>query len=456
VRPELVGLRERASGSLFLVPMAFVLAGTALAIALLAVDDALSDDVTLPITVASTAESARSVLSTVASATMAFAGIAFSVALLVVQMSSSQYSPRVIHGLFRDRFNKRVMGVVVGTFAYCLVVLRSVHGPLDSGADAAVPTVSVTAAVLLGIVTVLAVVAFIDHNAHRMDVSEILRDVTDSTKQRVEATWPAAGPDLGEPLPPDVPTGSGDPVRALRDGWVQTVDTDALLDALAPGGTLRVDTAPGRYVVSETLIAALWPPPADPDETRRAVNRAIVVGNTRTLTEDPAYGLRQLVDVALRALSPGVNDPTTAQDAILHLAAVLRGMLERDPRPQAESGTEGRRVLLPELSSHRDLIELSFAELRRAAAPHPAVVVYLLEAIRLAGDGLDTQGRRGAPLLDALRAQAHLVLAEAERADLAPWDLEDVRRHHDRRFGHGSDGTGRPGRHPPDTTGGSA
>jgi uncharacterized membrane protein len=439
VRPELVGLRERAGSSLFLVPTAFVVVGTVLAIALLAVDDALSEDVTLPITVASTADSARSVLSTVASATMAFAGIAFSVALLVLQMSSSQYSPRVVHGLFRDRFNKRVMGLVVGTFAYCLVVLRSVHGPLDSGADAAVPTVSVTVAVLLGIATVLAVVAFIDHNAHRMDVSEILRGVTDSTKQRVEATWPAAGPDLGEHLPPDMPTGPGHPVRASRDGWVQTVDTNALLDALAPGGTLRVDTAPGRYVVSGTVIAALWPPPDDPDALGRAVNRAIVVGNTRTLTEDPAYGLRQLADVALRALSPGVNDPTTAQDAIFHLAAVLHEMLARDPRPQHETGSDGRRVLLPELGSHLDLIDLSFAEIRRAAAPHPAVTAYLLEAVRLSGDGLETQGRRGAPLLDALHAQARLIVAESERADLAPWELDDVRRHHERRFGPTAD-----------------
>jgi uncharacterized membrane protein len=111
-------------------------------------------------------DSARAVLGVIAGATIAFAGIAFSVSLLLISQSSSQYSPRVVHGLFRDPFNKRVMGVVIGTFTYCLVVLRAVRSPLDGVGNAVIPSLSIAVALLLGITTILSIVGFISHAAH--------------------------------------------------------------------------------------------------------------------------------------------------------------------------------------------------------------------------------------------------------------------------------------------------
>jgi uncharacterized membrane protein len=437
MRARLRALAEQVQGSLFLIPTVFVAAGALLAVGGLALDERLTEAARLPIAVASTADSARSVLSTIASATMAFAGIAFSVALLVFQMSSSQYSPRVIHGLFRDGFNKRIMGVVLGTFTYCLVVLRSVHGEIESGPDAVVPTVSVSVAVLLGIVSVLAIVGFIDHNAHRMDVSEILQGVSDDTKARVKTAWAAARPpgDEDAELPSDSPVSDGVPVPARRDGWVQLLDGEQLLAALPPGGTMRMETAPGRYAVEGVAMCTVWPPPDDLEEITSRVNQAVTVGASRTLSQDPAYGLRQLVDVALKALSPGVNDPTTAQDAIFHIAAVLHDMLRRPVPPRRILGRDGRRLLVPGIPSHTDLIGLAFDELRLAAAPHPTVCGYLLEAIRLAGSGLHHRGRSGRVAADELFAQARLVVADCERAGVSPWDLERVHANYEERFG---------------------
>jgi uncharacterized membrane protein len=433
VTATLRSLRERIAASLFLVPMAFVLLGVLLAVALLALDEAL-DDVDLPLTVASTVDASRSVLSTVASATMAFAGIAFSVALLVVQMSASQYSPRVVQGLFRDGFNKTVMGAVVGTFTYCLVVLRSVHGDIDGGPESVVPTISVTVAVLFGVATVLAIVAFIDHNAHRMDVSEILQEVMQAAKGKVVETWPEAGSGGStEAEWSESPDGPGAVVSAPRDGWLQTVGLDLILDVLPEGGTARVESAPGRYVVEGTALVTVWPRSID-DDAADELCRSFVIGDARTLTQDPAYGVRQLVDVALRALSPGVNDPTTAQDAIFHLAAVLHAMLARDTPDRVHVGDGSRRVLLPQLPSHVDLLDLAFGELRLAAAPHPVVCTYLLEAIRLAGDGRRPDRDRDAAILGLLDDQAVLVRKAFLRTDPTPWDRERVESAFDERF----------------------
>ena len=157
----------------------------------------------LPLGLTSTVESARAVLSTVAGATITVAGIAFSVSLLTIQLASSQYSPRVVSGLFRDPFNKRVIGLVVGTFAYCLVVLRSVRSALEQQGQSVVPNVSVAVGVLLGVASILAIVAFINHNAHTMDISEILDGVTVDAIEAVDRHWSA---NLFEPSPVQQPT----------------------------------------------------------------------------------------------------------------------------------------------------------------------------------------------------------------------------------------------------------
>jgi uncharacterized membrane protein len=402
--------------------MAMTVLGVALGVGGLLLDEHVTGDVTLPLSVASTPESARSVLSTVASATMTFAGIAFSVTLLVFQMSSSQYSPRVIHNLFRDGFNKRVIGLVIGTFAYCLVVLRSVHGSVEDGPGSVVPTASVTFAVLLGIGSVLALIAFIDHNAHRMDVSRILQDISGSTAERI-GKWPEdprPASDPRAPRPTAVPQGRATEVRADREGWVQQVHLPSLLDALPAGSSLELGVAPGRYVVEGALLGRVSPALPEPDAVEKAVIGAIALGGSRTVVQDPSYGLRQMVDVALRALSPGVNDPTTAQDALFHIAGTLRSMLLEPPGPHAVEGPDGRWVVIP-TPSPEDLVGLAYDELRRSAATSPAVAGYFLDSLELAltvrHEGCDPSA------VISLERQAPLLVAEAADAGMRAEDL---------------------------------
>lgn len=422
---------ERVRSSLFFVPMEFVVVGIVLAEAAVTVDQAIGGDGdALPLRLSSTVDGSREILGTVAGATITFAGIAFSIALLIVQMTSSQYSPRVVHGLFRDPFNKRVMGLVVGTFTYCLVVLRSVRSALEEGGDDIVPHLSVALAVVLGIAAVLAIVAFIDHAAHRMDVSEILQHVTRDTLERAEQH---GGDRATDPAP--APPGEGTLIRARHDGWVQQVDHGALLATLPPSGTVELHTAPGRYAVAGTALATVWPR-LDDDTTEDVAARigdAVSTGDTRTMQQDLSYGLRQVVDVALRALSTGVNDPTTAQDAIFHAAAILRGLLGA-PAVRVVDGDGGRRVLVPEAVRPDELVGLAFDEVRLAAAAQPSVCIYLLEAIRLvlrAVEDLDDVDTA----TEALRSQADLIVRTAESGGLPVDDVRRVRDAHASRFG---------------------
>lgn len=424
---------ERLRASLFFVPMLGVVSAVAIALVGIELDSRLDTGPgDLPLALASTVESARAVLSVIAGATITFAGVAFSVSLLTIQLASSQYSPRVVHTLFRDPFNRRIMALVVATFTYCVIVLRAVRSALEDGGEPVVPTLSVSFAVLLGIATILAIVAFINHAAHSMDVSEILERVRREAVEYVKGEW------VEVDEAPMTPLGDLDAeaetcmVRFDRAGWVQQLDVRGLLESLPPGTTMRLETFPGRYAIEGTPLATITPPIDGLPTVARRVCAAVAIGDTRTMQQDASYGLRLLADVALKALSPGINDPTTAQDAIFHAAAVLVELLVRNPPPQERTDTDGRRLLLPQQHTHDELIWLTFDEVRRAAADQPTVCIYLLEALELLKEALDAAGL--SERTPALVEQAALVVAGCEATEVLAADLRLVQAAFEKRF----------------------
>ncbi len=425
---------DRVRSSLFWVPVLFVIAGLALGQLAIRVDQRVELGPNLPLGFGSTVDSARAVLSTIAGATISFAGVAFSISVLVIQLASSQYSPRVVHGLFRDPFTKRVMGIVVGTFTYCLVVLRAVRGPLEEAGTPVVPNIAVAVSVLFGLIAILSIVGFINHSAHSMDISKILHRVTREAIKQVERLWVERTSE-GMPERMEVPEGDGFAILLHIDGWVQQIDEQALLRLLEPGAVLRLDTAAGRYAIKGTPLGTLWPTPQDPDALLDAVRGAIVVGQTRTMQQDVSYGVRQLADVALKAMSPGVNDPTTAQDAMFHLGSLLQSMLIRRLPDRRTESDDGAVVLLPEGLTHTDLIGLAFDEVRIASAAQPTVCIYLLEILHLLDRSVTTAGVDGAAA--AVREQARLVLASASSEDLLAHDQDRVAQAFADRFANG-------------------
>ena len=430
---RLRALQDRLRGSLFFVPLLFVVGALVLGEAMLVLDEHVDG---VPSRFTSTVDSARSVLALVGGATMTFAGIAFSVSLLLFAQASSQYSPRVVHGLFRDPFNKRVIGVVVGTFVYCLVVLRSVRAPLDDTQEAIIPSLAASLSVVLGIVAILSTVAFISHVAHTMDVSTILHRVTDEALMQVRTAWSEVvtdAPAATETSPAvtgrdDVPPDDASVVVFDTQGWVQQVDEDALLVCMPPGARIWLDTGAGRYAIPHTPIARVSPTPGGDAGavTERFVRAALIIGDTRTLQQDVSYGVRQLADVALKALSPGVNDPTTAQDAMFHLAAVLEAIIRREPPPRQRLGDDGRVLVRLQALTHTEAVDLAFDEVRLAAASQPTVLVYLLEILEQLTVSIDGRADRR-EAVDALARQAELILDTVARADLPDPDRERVR-----------------------------
>jgi len=425
-------IAQRIRASLFFIPMLGVVAAVIVAATAIALDRRIDQNGSdLPLGFTSTVASARALLGTVAGATITFAAIAFSVSLLIIQQASSQYSPRVVHTLFRDPFNKRVMGLVVGTFTYCLLILRSVRSSLEEGGDAVIPNLSVAIGVILGIITILAIVAFINHSAHSMDISTILRDVEDQAITQIRREWQTPDTATSPTPPPQRPSHPVHIIRFDRSGWVQQTDVDELIGCIPTGQTMWVDTYPGRYAIEGTPIGELSSAPDDAEAFQRGVLAAIGTGDTRTMQQDVSFGLRQLADVALKALSPGINDPTTAQDAIFHSTAVLAELLRREPPSVVRSNDDGGRVVLVHQPTHDDLIRLAFDEVRQTAAAMPAVCIYLLESLELLTETINDSRTDRA---ESLRRQADLVVAGCAAADNLPADIRDVEQAFQKRF----------------------
>ena len=247
----------------------------------------------------------------------------------------------------------------------------------------------------------------------------ILRRVTEEALAKGSSAWPEpdwdppSGDSQGESS--TLPDGAGAVVFSTY-GWVQNVDYRAMLAVLPPGAKARLETFAGKYAMQNTPIVHIFPVPEDMQDVADGVRAAVMVGETRTLQQDMAYGVRQLSDVALKALSPGINDPTTAHDAVSHLGTVLVDLLNRRPPARRLSGEEGQVLLVPHATTYEQLVGLAFDEVRIASTGQPTVLIYLLDVLHRVEQALVGLDRHGAVL--ALRSQADLIRKMNELADV--------------------------------------
>jgi uncharacterized membrane protein len=422
---QLRALAERLRGSLFYVPLLFVLGAAGVAWGALRLDATVVSELdAFPLVVATTVESARSILSTIAGATITVAGIVFSVTVVSVQLASSEYSPRVLRNFLRDRLQQNVIGVVVGTFTYCMFVLASIRATGPDAEARPEPSVAVTVAIVLAVASILAIIGFIDHSARSMQAGQIIERITGETRARIRRYYVGRdeerpGGDVAPSPPPlDAPKRV---LRAWTDGWVQQISSSSLLAVGPPGSHLRLDTRVGAYVIAETPILTVW---GEGDLDEEHLRRGFVIGTSRTLQQDVEFGIRQLVDIGLRALSTGVNDPTTAYEVLVHLASLLAELFHHELPPRVHTDDEGRVLAIPDRAEHRDLVDHAFAQLRVAAADQPALLVRLLDTL----DDLDhllvylgLEHRRG-----PLREHVELVVETVQHGDLAPSDRRRV------------------------------
>ena len=373
---------ERVRTSLWFVPSLCVLAAIALAWGAVAIDRRIPQDRTAWFLFGGGPESARNLLSTIAAAMVTSISLIFSVTMVVLQLASAQYSPRVLRTFIRDRLVQVVLGVYIATFVYSLLVLPEVR----SGASrdsVHVPALAVSLSLVLALVSLALVVRYIDHVAHAIRATNLLSAVAEETRQAIKTLYPEQ---LGDERSVEEEGGKLErqPDQVVNSdqppGVVVAVDEERLLE-WAEKADVLVEVVPlvGEFVPEGAPLFVVFGASTDFDTA--SLVRCIGLARERTMHQDPAFGFRQIVDIAERALSPGVNDPTTAVQAVDHLHDLLRRLGTRDfPSPVRVDGAGKPRVIAPRYGWD-DYVELAFDEIRHYGGGSVQVALRLRGAI---------------------------------------------------------------------------
>jgi uncharacterized membrane protein len=355
------------------------------------------------------ADGARALLSTIAGSTITVVSVTFSVLVVALTVSSQHFGPRLLTNLMRDTPAQLVLGTFTGTFAYCLMVLRTVAGGQEDRTAFFVPHLAVTGAVVLTLFSVGMLIYYVHHVAVAMQVSEITSRVATDIESAVDRLYPeplGEGADPPDEAPPEPPQDAVW-IAAPGSGYIQEIDSKHVVDL-----TRRHDTCawlthrPGDFVVDGQPIGAVDRSARDLEGLTRSLRHAHVVGNDRTPTQDAAFGIQQLVEVALRALSPGVNEPFTAITCIDRLGQGLTKLLARRIPIPVRRDDEGRPRVIAHARSVAELVCDAFEPIALAAGGQDAVVTRLLETLeRLALDARRPTDR------DAIARMADTVVA---------------------------------------------
>ena len=332
-------------------------------------------------------EGARAVLSAIASSMITVAGLTFSITMLTLQLASSQFGPRLLRNFMRDRGNQIVLGTYLATFIYCLLVLRTVRGTEESHF---VPHVAVATGVLLALASIAVLIYFIHHVATAIRIESLLAQLATETVAAVDRLYPermgdepprAAEVDRNEAVPRNFDQECR-PIASGRSGYVQRVDEDALMNlAVKHDLVLRIEVRPGRFVWEDDTLLIAYPRDAVSNDVAGELRGALVLGAERTPEQDLEFSVRRIVEIAQRALSPGINDPTTALYCIDRLGETFDRMARRHSPSPLRFDKKGHLRILTDTKTLEQLACPAFLAVARYGRGDHDVVCKLLETL---------------------------------------------------------------------------
>lgn len=381
MRLRLVQAWNQLLSSFWFVPALMVVAATALASLMIYLDGNLDLKLadTYPRLFGANADGARGILSAIAGSMITVAGVTFSVTIVALSLASNQYSPRILRNFMRDRGNQLVLGMFVSVFVYCVLVLRTIRG----GEDAFIPSYALSVGMVLGLVAIGFLIYFVHHISASIQASTIIANVYRETLDAAEAFF--ARHAQAKPAPPGIcaPADTEPCLEVSSDstGYVQDVDEQALVEwAVEHDVVVVMVKGAGDFVIRDQPILRVYG--TRETESSEVLCRCYSISRDRTIEQDPAYGPRQIVDIALKALSPGINDSTTAVTCLDYLGAIALRLLAA-PFPPDLACVHDRLRLVARRASLEHLLDLSFNEIRQHASSNVEVHLRLLRIMEM-------------------------------------------------------------------------
>lgn len=371
------------------------------------------------------ADSARSILTTVSGAMIGVAGTVFSITLVALTLASSQFGSRLVKNFMYDRLNQVVLGSYIATYIYCLVVLNSIK---ENGEIIFIPSLSVLLALLVALANIILLIIFIHHIAVSIQAEKVISDISELLSKNIRSLFPEKmGEEDEEVEEKDISSIKSDfkiksGIKANKSGYLQYLDGQSLINLVTgSGGFLELYHRPGDYLVEGVDIATLYTHKAPEDNDLNTYKEQFFTGKTRTQQQDAEHSIHQMVEIAVRALSPGVNDPYTAIACIDNLTAAMSYLATvKFPSKYRYDETKTLRIITDTLT-YEGMLDAAFNQIRQFSKGSPAVVIRLMESLSTINKFTQSKMQK-----EAIKKHAKMALNMARNSFDEPNDLKDL------------------------------
>ena len=377
----------------------------------------------------------RTLLSTSAGSVLGVAGVSFSITIASLTLASQQFGPRLIRNFMLDRFNQLVLGGFIGTFLYCFLMLQFTS---SMDLEKSTPFISMIGLLILVILCLLLLVFFIHHIAVAIQADSVISDVDRELVSQIQKLFPNEYeqqdklPKLQAPFDIEARIEQqGKQIRAQKSGYLQAIDLEAVVNQVTENNcVIKFDIKPGDFVIENSVIGHSLESEggkgSDHENIETKINAALLIGAKGTSEQDPEFAIRQLVEVAVRALSPGINDPFTAIACINKLGNNIAFLINRQFPSDQHVGEDGRLLVQLKPFTFNGIVEASFNQIRQNGDDDIAVTIHLLRTLHK----LILQART-IEQEKALKTQVDAIATDNHDKDIADKDQSDKQEMYD-------------------------
>lgn len=403
IRQLLIKLRS----SLWFIPGLMIVSSMILAFFLIEIDSNIKEEwlVEYPRIFGLGADGSRGMLTAIAGSMLTVAALAFSLTLSIIAHASGQYTPRILRNFMRDKINQFILGYFVSVYAYCLIILRTIRGADEMQF---VPSLGVVVGLILAIGGIVVLIYFIHHIASSLQVTNIITKIEAETTEVIEKIFPERMGNEAEEeqiIKAEKMKKLVDwhGVKSLQSGYIQFVDTESLIEFAADHNLLfNMEYSIGQFVTEGTAIISATK--KLDEEATNTINNFFNIFPYRTIEQDAGYGIRQIVDIALKALSPGINDTTTAINCLDYLAVIVGKIADRK-LPTLVRIKDGEIRVYAKSPTFQEYMEVAFDQIRINGKANLAIFLRLLKVLSIIGEKTRSTERRAL-------VRAHIILTK--------------------------------------------
>lgn len=371
-------------------------------------------------------QGARTLLATVAGSVIGVAGVSFSITIVALTLASSQFGPRLLNNFMKDLTNQMILGTFIATFIYCLLVLGSIR---ENKGEVFVPQISILVGILLTLMSLGVFIYFIHHISISIHAEKVITAVSKDLKKTINHLFPQkrgqgkteGGPASESTIPPNFER-EAQLVLSPASGYLQAIDQQGIMDlAIGQDLLIHLKYRPGAFIVAGEILASVWPPQNIEDAHLKKIAHTFLIGSQRTEEQDVEFSIHLLVELAVRALSPGINDPFSAIGCIDRLGECLSLLAGRTlPSPYCYDDTHQLRVIINPITME-GIFNAAFNQIRQNGGACVAVGLRLLETFGVLVSTTDNP-----TVYEAVRHHAKMVKEEMLRHLKEGGDLQEV------------------------------